>query len=324
MHTQSLYNYISTHLTNGQLPHDFSLPKVEGEAKVRFADGAMDGITFYHSAPVQIDEAETELMKKAVGLASGGKVEEADAAFSELGAEFRAISIIDVLQEYIRENTDKLSAENVYRTAMELIQQSGNREAVKFGLCMRELFPRADEATKKVVRTVGLSDEFTIFAVWNMMNWEDGNEEIFGLIRKVRGWGRIHALERLEPETAEIADWILRNGVDNDVMSAYSALTAWEKAGVEKRLGAKPSQEDFEAIGRIVLALLDEGPVTGISEVENADVYLGWYLDLAESYELSDDDLDTVSELQSWAEKRRGSLRRIAGRCKAILEKNDT
>ena len=54
--------------------------------------------------------------------------------------------------------------------------------------------------------------------------------EILELAKKVRGWGRIHCVDFIEPENDEIKEWLLLNGVDNDVVPAYSALRVFEKA----------------------------------------------------------------------------------------------
>ncbi len=280
----SLYDHILKAMKDGMLEDDFSLPETEGDQEVSFADGAIDGITVYHMSPRPLDESGAGLMAEALQAAGEGRFREADAAFAKLGSSFRAISIIDDLQRYILDHTQVLPAENVYRTALYLIFHSADRESVKFGLSMLELFRTDDEAVKEAVRRIGASDEFTIFSVWNMLRWEDGNSEIFDLIRKVRGWGRIHALERLEPETPQIRRWMLFHGIDNDVMPAYSALTVWEKADIPALMERQLTKDEYEAVGRIITALQDEGPVPGISAIENAEDFIRKYRNLANDF----------------------------------------
>ena len=58
--SQSLFDYINDHLDqDGNLPQDFHLPVVEDENKVKFADGALDGISIYHMgySPMSEDDA---------------------------------------------------------------------------------------------------------------------------------------------------------------------------------------------------------------------------------------------------------------------------
>lgn len=316
---KSIYQCILDGMENGSLREGFSLPEPEGGRQIRYADGAMDGISLYHMPRKQIDEAGMSLMSRAVWAAAAGEHEEADLDFAELGKTMRAVGVIDQLQGYIMEYAAQLPAEAVFQSALYLMVNSADRESVKFGLSMMELFGEPEEEVRQIIRTLGLSDEFTIFSVWNMLKWENGNQEIFDLIRKVRGWGRIHALQRLKPETPEISEWILLNGIDNDVMEAYSALPAWTKADVYRRLRKPMTQEEFEAIGRILQALLDEGPVAGISKVLHASEDILRYLSLADGFEIGPDEYEMLLALQRWAESEEVNQPEIAARCGEIL-----
>ena len=315
----SLYEYILQNVRNGRLEEDFSLPEVEDESGVRFADGAMNGIMLFHMGTEPLDEAGEAKLSAAVKAASAGEWEEADRIFSELGKRFRAVGIIDGLQRHIIENREELSADGIYRSACRLILHSADRESVKSGLSMLELFVKPEERIKEAVRTLGLSDEFTVFALWNMRKWNNGNGEIFDLARKVRGWGRIHAMEMLEAETPEISEWMLFSGIDNDVMPAYSALTVWEKADCGERLRGLLTPEEFRAFGRLFRALLDEGPVAGISDVEDAEEEILRYLSLAEGFALSEEDFEAVEEIRDWAAEEDRDLPAVVKRCEEIL-----
>ena len=316
---RSLYENIVYSIRNGELPGDFSLSDEESGDGPRFADGAMDGITVYHMGPDSLDEAGARQMITALQHAAAGNESEADKAFAELGRTHRAISIIDELQKYIYTHTDKLDGNNVFRSVMYMILHSRSRESVKFGLSILEMFTAADEQTKEIVRRIGLSDEFTVFSVWNMLKWDNANEEIFRLIQKVHGWGRIHALERLEADTPEIRRWMIMEGIQNDVMPAYSALTVWDKADPGSLLAGSMTKEEFTAVGNIIYALLDEGPVTGISELENAQDILMSYLARSEEFDLDIEDYETVFEIWGWASGKEMTFSAVVDRCMEIL-----
>ena len=144
---------------------------------------------------------------------------------------------------------------------------------------MLELVRVDDDNLKDMLRIIGLSDEFTLFVIFIMQQWENANEEIFRLAKKTKGWGRIHAIERLIPDTPEIRDWLLREGVLNNVLPAYSAINCWEGSEAENLLFAPElSKEDFSAITALIAALLDEGPCPGISEIEKGDEAIKAYL----------------------------------------------
>ena len=316
---RSIYDIIQKAYIGGRLEEGFSLPAAEDGTEISFADGALDGITYYHTARRKLDEAGTELMARALRYAGDGYVKDADTAFAELGKDYRAISIIDDLQNYIRGHGGDFPPKTLYQSALALMMQSADRESVKFGLSIMELFRFRDPGTKEVVRRLGMCDEFTIFSVWNMLKWNGGNRDIFSLIRTVRGWGRIHALEKLVPETSGIREWILYNGVDNDVSPSYSALTTWEKADVQTRLKGQLTQEEFAAIGRIFRALLDEGPVPGISGVDDAEEYALKYLSQSDAFEMTIDDYEAVLDIYNWAVREEVRNPEITAKCAAIM-----
>lgn len=330
----SLYNIIKTNVIDGRLPGDFSLPKPKGsDQNLPFADGAMDGIYLYHMEHSGLTGEQRAVMELAVDYMNQADLIGADAAFKKLGSMAGAISVVDELQRYIVSHAvnpnDKpdpkdpaavrLTLKNISDIARTLIRESENKESVKFGLEVCEIFRSQPDDVKEAIATLGLSDEFTIFAVWNMLNWEDGNARIFELIKKVRGWGRIHALDKLEPETPEIRRWILMEGTDNDVMPAYSGLTAWIKADVPELLRGEPAPEEFRAVSFIMDAVLDEGPVQGISIMEDAEGVLNAYLDQAGKQDLNADEYDTIKSIMDKVSENELDIPSVRARCEEIL-----
>lgn len=317
---RSLYEYIKSHLENDVLPDDFSLPREVVQGQLCFADGALDGMTMYHMMGADLDEAEKVKMWKMIKLISDGEVAQADAALEEFSKKHRALSVIDDFENMIRENRHELSAANIYRYAIRLVTESSDKECVKYGLEMLELFTLKDENVKDMIRILGLSDEFTLFAVFMMYQWENANEEIFRLARKVKGWGRIHAIEKLEPETEEIREWLLKEGIDNCILPDYSALTCFEKAEVTKRLEGDLSGEEFQSIGRILKAMIVEGPVPGISGVENRQEVLARYLEHAKKHDLVAGDYDTISKIYDYSKDVEKQDEYVIKLCQDILE----
>ncbi len=307
----SLYEYIKMHVVNNELPGDFSLPTEPVEGKLRFADGALDGMTMYHMMGTELDEKEQEKMHEIIRLISDGEKVRADEALGEFAKKHRALTVIDDFENAIRENRQNLSVANLYRYAVRLITGSEDRECVKYGLEILELFSLKDEEVKDIVRTLGLSDEFTLFAIYIMLQWDNANEEIFSLAQKVRGWGRIHAVEKLQPETEEIRRWLLSDGINNQVLPDYSALTCFEKADVFAMLENEISQEEFQSIGRILKAMLIEGPVPGISAVENREKLFMQYAKHAKEHELTDADYETISQIYDYCNREEKKLESV-------------
>lgn len=315
--TQSLYDIIKSALKDSALPDSFSLPR-DPSVKVPFADGAYDGIALYHMGASKMSDEAKELMIKAVQTASNGDIEAAEHLFAELGKTERAIRLIDEFQDYIIANRDSIPAEELYKFAMYAVTRSCDTECVKFGLSILELLNiRDNEEIKAIVTVLGLSEEFTLFSVFVMLGWSDGNEKIAYLARMTHGWGRIHAIERLKPDTEEIRRWLLHEGVHNIVLPAYSALTCWNKSGAAEllRSSSELSDKDYHGIRDIIDALLDEGPCAGISAVENSEETLELFLNKASGRELNADDYAVIRNIRNYD----GENGKIAALCGEII-----
>ena len=304
---KSLCEYIATSRTNeGVLPEGFKLPERTKEDGVRFADGAMDGISIYHMGHAPLSEDDQKKLGELLTLAGSGSEKEAEEGFREFCVKHRAITIIDDLQRYVVEHSSALDANIMYEFAVHLLIESHDKECVKIGLSILELFDAFEnEELARNIRIVGLSDEFTIFSVFCMRNWPAAETELLELAKRVRGWGRIHCIDFIEAENEETKDWIFFNGVDNDVLPVYSAWPVYEKANVEERLRKDNlTYEEIHAILAITDALMDEGPVSGISRMDDPKAYLATVLKKAErEYPFTEWDQKILKNISEWEEE---------------------
>jgi hypothetical protein len=128
-------------------------------------------------------------------------------------------------------------------------------------------------------------------------------------------------VERLEPETDEIRDWILRDGCANDVMDAYLGLTCAVKGDLISVLRQDSiDSKMFGSVAIIIDALLDEGPVSGISEYEYAGEALSRYLVHAKQHAVNVENLWRILNLRSWAENAEIDYKdEILGGCAEII-----
>jgi hypothetical protein len=324
----SIFQRIKAAVKDGELPEMFSVSPASGnENEIRFADGALDGIRIYHMAMPEITEETESMMERAVTAAGNGAYETAESLFEELGRDCGAAVLIDALQNHIMSRTQELDPNVIASFANRMVTESYDRECVKFGLAILELF-NTDEipSVKEIVKTAGLSDEFALFSIFVMMKWRDGNQEIFELAKKLHGWGRIHAVERIEPRTAEIRRWFLMEGVDNNVMPSYSALSCWIRSDAEQLLNSHPSEEEFSGIRKLLSALLDEGPVQGISALENAEEIILSFLKTAGTMRLTIADYELIYEIQRRFAKESESIAEAcrqlfsADACRRVIE----
>ena len=280
------------------LGKDFSLPN--DEEGLRYIDGAKDGICVYHMGAAEITQKDIEEINTVITFANTGDYDQADSVLEKLCERIRVVNFIDELQDCILARKDEIE-DKFYIYSLHLMTQSANIECVKAGMMIQELFGQSEEV-KGMVRTLGLSDEFTLYSVFIMRNWENGNTEIMNIAKSVNGWGKVHAVHYIEPETEEIKYWLLTGAVSNDVMPAYSGWDCYKKADVEAILKKDgPTYEELEGVLSIVDAMLDEGPVLGISNIENPkEILLAVLNHSIKHLPLSSENCEVIGDISDW------------------------
>lgn len=317
---KSIYQIICDHISDGILPADFSLPdENKDKSPIRWAPGALDGAYFYHGHLGGVDDAGTKQMARALKTAAAGSYKEAEKLFVDFTGNHSAIDAVDSMQQYILDHAKRLDAGNIFRAGLYMILHSTHIECVKIGLELLELFEITEENIREIICRLALYPEFSLYAVWNMRKWDDGNPYIFELAKKVHGWGRIHAVENLEPETEEIRHWLLTEGTINDITNDYSALTCWQKSDAEKILFGCPTEEEYKGLSLLIDGLISEGPVPGISEIENAEQVLLRFLEITPNYDLTVSEYDVILSVLYWADEDDKPVPAVAAKCKMIL-----
>ena len=248
----------------------------------------------------EITQKDIEEINTVITLANTGDYDQADSVLEKLCERIRVVNFIDELQDCILARKDEIE-DKFYIYSLHLMTQSANIECVKAGMMIQELFGQSDEV-KGMVRTLGLSDEFTLYSVFIMRNWENGNTEIMNIAKSVNGWGKVHAVHYIEPDTEEIKYWLLTGAVSNDVMPAYSGWDCYKKADVEAILKKdRFTYEELEGILSIVDAILDEGPVLGISNIENPkEILLAVLNHSIKHLPLSSENCNVISNISDW------------------------
>lgn len=278
----SLFQLISDALTpEGELPRDYHIPCAEDS--VSFVDGARDAILLYHSAKLNaISPQQSGLLRSITDALSQQKFAEAMNAVNTLTKGSTVLPLRSAVHEHMMRYIGTCAAgtsgipfeESGTQELMYECLNGKNAETVKFGLVLCELNPIETRIPKEMIRVLGLCNEFTLFALYNMQNWINANEEIFTLGRHVHGWGRIHAVEMISPRTEQIRTWLLMHGCHNDIMPQYSALAVYEKTMCRKLLTQPVSDRQLSEIAYLLSALLAEGVTAGISVIPDADAML--------------------------------------------------
>lgn len=196
--------------------------------------------------------------------------------------------------------------------------KGAHREEVKLGLVLLALFDTdQNEPLKNALRILALSDEFTLYVVQVAATWTKSSQEILRIAKAVHGWGRIHAVAALEPDTQDIADWLFTEGWNNTILPDYSALECCRKGNLRQRLEGGLAEKEYACACGLLMALLNEGPVAGISEVEDSAGLLNAFLDCSAAKAVSPHRQKALQQIETYANEH--ELPPIAERAQALL-----
>lgn len=324
----SIYELIKTSIqSNGELPEDFKLPQKDPNG-VPWADGAMDGVFVYHTVR---NEENIDALKNIVFQISERKFEEAQTNLDKL--DFSMISRRYSLLNWIIQEEEKINLNNLYEFATFQLTNSKNIELIKFCLSVLTIMNiETDKDTIEKVKTLALSDEFTlycldilVYCLDILVQLEDSNDEIFEIAKKVKGWGRIYTIEYLQATNNEIKEWILEEGCHNNVLPAYTACTCAKKINLVEILNEdKISNKKFNDISYLMNALLDESAITGMSALEDRELLIERYLEKAKTLSSTEDDYRALMTLKEYIKNNKEINNNLIKICDEILNSEKT
>ena len=317
----SIYELIKSFIqTDGSLPENFSLPQEKTDG-ISWADGAMDGVFLYHTAR---NEDSIEPLKNILFQISEGKFKEAQNNLDHL--DFLMVSSRTSLLNWIIQESKKINANNLYEFTISQLKTSKNKESIKFSLSVLLLMRiEKDVKAMEIIKTLALSDEFTLFCLDIIARLENSNEEIFEIAKKVKGWGRVHSISYLEATNDEIKDWLLEEGCHNEIDSAYTALTCAKKINLLELLEEENiSNKKFNDISYLITALLDEGPASGISSLEHKEILIERYLKKAKYLSSTENDYRAVMMIKEYIKDDKKINNNFIKICNEILNSEKT
>lgn len=317
----SIYELIKSSIqSDGSLPENFSLPQEETD-EISWADGAMDGVFLYHTAR---NEDSIEPLKNILFQISEGKFEEAHNNLNN--SDFSIVSVRMPLLDWIIQEKKQINANNLYEFAISQLKSSKNKESIKFSLVVLLLMGvEKNVKAMEIIKTLALSDEFTLFCLDIITRLENSNEEIFEITKKVKGWGRVHSISYLESTNDEIKDWLLEEGCHNEIDSAYTALTCAKKINLLELLEKENiSNKKFNDISYLITALLDEGPASGISSLEHRKILIERYLKKAKYLSSTENDYRAVMMIKEYIKDDKKINNNFIKICNEILNSEKT
>ena len=190
-----------------------------------------------------------------------------------------ALSIADPLITELRRR--QLPPDRLREVARHLAEHGSSRDTVKIGIVL--LGGCGDERDRELLLLLGTLEELTLYAVVALLRTQpDRQRAAFELARRVRGWGRIHAVERLKGcDDLEVKGWLLREGFRNGVMNEYLAHLAATTGDLYSAL-LEPEIDDalLDGAGGILAALAVGGPAEDMADYPDAVPAMRRFADL--------------------------------------------
>lgn len=228
------------------------------------------------------------------------------ARLHDLLARRSALDLADDLLTELRARG--LPRRRLHDLARHLTEHGTARNTVKLGIAL--LGECGDENDRELLLLLGTLEELTLYAVVALVKTQpDRQRAAYELARRVDGWGRIHAVERLKGTTdPEIKAWLLRDGFRNGVMNEYLAHTAATTGDLYTAL-LEPEIDDalLDGAGAILTALALGGPAEDMTHYDDAVPAMHRYAELAGAAE------PTLSMLDSLLTIKRCALTRDSG-----------
>jgi len=246
-------------------------------------------------------------------------------------------SLIDViLHELHRQSW--WQAPKVRLHARWFIEQSRHCEPLRFGIALIGLSGNKQDLS--LLTDVARHDEFTIAAANAVSSiTDDPVEQWWQMAKQVNGWSKVHLVKRLARrrlESAEVRDWLLRQGWRDCPSTEYIAYACANAGRLDQALaGTDVDEELVESAGRLIGAMLIAGPAEHLEDYEGGVAAISKWLPQLANRRVEGKTAETVRRLLEWVEhdeqpqvwERRAEQlgwtdevrAEIAARCRAIL-----
>lgn len=260
----SIYKIIKEALLeDGSLPKGFGLHVNHIEWYLCYVDGAQDSRMHYQ--PSLVEKQPFWPVKSIIKSVRRGRIKGAAAKADKYFQKYKCFPIMGVFRQWI--NGQTMYLRNVLNFCWHLITQSEQVESVKFGLVFLEALDTGEHPELvKVIKCLAVCEEFTSYCLYLYAQWENSNEEVFCLAKKLKSWGKIYALKMLKPDSEEIRRWIITDGCKASLSPSFFALDCVRKIDVSKYMEkGEISGEEAEGLELILKGLLDESQLKGIS-----------------------------------------------------------
>jgi hypothetical protein len=192
---------------------------------------------------------------------------------------------------------------------------------VKFGIAM--LGSMGDESDLDIVRTLGLHDEFGLYAAEAIAELAPQRQQsLFEMAGHVSGWGRIEAVTLMtSTPDPKLRRWLLTEGFRNDVTAQYLAYHVASIADLSGALSERANATSpafLAGVSDLVQSLIKPGPSKDAQTYPETPAVAIAYLQNVQSKKDSIDFLLTAQVLSEfapgapWSDEQKTTVRRLA------------
>ncbi|WP_329085292.1 MULTISPECIES: hypothetical protein [unclassified Streptosporangium] len=229
----------------------------------------MDGIQTHHFGTQPDDDAVVEIAGLLGGLVTDDPAHDDLLRLHDRLGIVSALGIADDLIDRIRRQ--RLPRDRIGAVGRHLAEHGTRRDAVKIGIVL--LGACGDERDRELLLLLGTLEELTLYAAVALRRTQpDHQRATYELARRVRDWGRIHAVERLKGcDDPQIKAWLLRDGFRNGIMNEYLAHLAATTGDLYSAL-LEPDVDDalLDGAAGILAALALGGPAEDMGDYADA------------------------------------------------------
>ncbi|MCH7321454.1 hypothetical protein LZ480_06060 [Solibacillus sp. MA9] len=261
-------------LVNKELPDDEYL---YDENQMRLAPGFADQLA---NEPVLLSYPK-KLVKLLITQSEKPTEANRKATYEKIQEE----KVISYFQEFFVQFAESEKDETlVQKEALWLLEHAADREVVKFALVV--LGTTDCKNLKEQLKVIALHEEFTGVALFALSNGvRNANDDIWDIAKKVSNWGKIEALNFLEPEREEIRHWFLTDGIEDIVPGVQASLQCADKGKLDIELHEDTiSDAIFDGASKLILAMLYDGPYREMDEYDYAGQVLMRYTKHAKTH----------------------------------------
>lgn len=283
----SIYIYIRDNPKATDLPDE---PRPRKPNELTWSAGALDGVFGHHMASANPADVGRRVRKLFAALKQLLK-EATDANLKSLYDAILEESILPIADAFQSELSKILPSQSAKLAQLGRYFAAGadRREATKFGILL--LGVAGSRTDSLLLETLALNDEFTLFAALALAHvTNDPAQTMWNIAKRVRGWGRIQVVERLNGTlNPEIQAWMLREGFRNEVMDSYLAGICARTGNLQLALDVPNiDRQLLDGAAGIIRALLEGGPADSLDDYEHSPAIVERYL----GHVLKIDDLD--------------------------------